>query len=264
MTLDDLRKALDWAAAEGWNPGLRDAEAFLAADPEGFLRSDHACIAAVRTGAEQGFIGLYIVRPEARGQGHGLAIWQAAMDHLAGRSIGLDGVVAQQANYRRSGFAYAWNNARYETDGRLAPATLAAEAAVLDDELLAYDARHAGAPRPDFLRGWIALPGHVALVLRRAGRIAAFGVVRPCREGRKVGPLFADDDGLADHLLRALAAHHTGAPLVLDLPEDQPQAVRLALSHGLIRTFETARMYRGAPPAMRREGIYGLASFELG
>src|SRR3712207_9059113 len=37
MRRPELDLALDWAAAEGWNPGLRDADAFWAADPEGFL-----------------------------------------------------------------------------------------------------------------------------------------------------------------------------------------------------------------------------------
>ena len=36
MTETDLGLALDWAAAEGWNPGLHDAHCFYAADPEGF------------------------------------------------------------------------------------------------------------------------------------------------------------------------------------------------------------------------------------
>jgi len=37
----------EWAAAEGWNPGLRDAECFYAADPEGFwvARADGAPVA---------------------------------------------------------------------------------------------------------------------------------------------------------------------------------------------------------------------------
>ena len=265
MTLADLRRALDWAAAEGWNPGLRDAEAFHAADPDGFLCSDHACIAAIRMGEEQGFIGLYIVRPEARGQGHGLAIWQAAMAHLAGRTIGLDGVVAQQANYRRSGFRFAWNNARYETRGAIAPGVVAeAEPAALDAELVVFDAAHAGAPRPDFLRGWIGAAGHVALVKRGPAGIEAFGVIRPCREGSKIGPLFATSPGRADAMLRALAAHRAEGPLVLDVPEDQPQAVALARAHGMEKRFETARMYAGLPPPLRRSGLYGIASFELG
>ncbi len=37
MTADDLRLALDWAAAEGWNPGLEDAFCFATIDPDGLL-----------------------------------------------------------------------------------------------------------------------------------------------------------------------------------------------------------------------------------
>jgi hypothetical protein len=37
MTEADLAIAVDWAAAEGWNPGLGDAAPFRAEDPQGFL-----------------------------------------------------------------------------------------------------------------------------------------------------------------------------------------------------------------------------------
>ena len=77
MSRADLDVAVGWAAAEGWNPGLEDADAFLAADPGGFLmgRLDGepvACISVVRYGATYGFLGFYICRPEFRGQGLGL------------------------------------------------------------------------------------------------------------------------------------------------------------------------------------------------
>ena len=37
MTESELALALDWAANEGWNPGLSDAECFCAVDPDGFF-----------------------------------------------------------------------------------------------------------------------------------------------------------------------------------------------------------------------------------
>ncbi len=37
MTRHDLDLAIDWAAAEGWNPGLKDAGCFQASDPTGFM-----------------------------------------------------------------------------------------------------------------------------------------------------------------------------------------------------------------------------------
>ena len=63
-----------------------------------------AGISAVDYGAGVGFIGLYICRPDMRGLGYGRAVWDAGMARLAKATIGLDGVPAQQANYRNIGF----------------------------------------------------------------------------------------------------------------------------------------------------------------
>ena len=102
-SLDEVRLILDWAAAEGWNPGLSDAEAFVAADPEGFLlgrlgSEPVAAISLVRYDDRFAFLGCYIVTPELRGRGHGIAMWRAAVERAEGRTIGLDGVPAQQAS----------------------------------------------------------------------------------------------------------------------------------------------------------------------
>ena len=109
MRRDEVEIALGFAALEGWNPGLHDAACFHAADPGGFLLAECrgqavGCISAVSYGADFGFIGLYIVAPAWRGQGIGRRLWAAGLARLAGRTIGLDGVPAQQDNYRRSGF----------------------------------------------------------------------------------------------------------------------------------------------------------------
>src|SRR5262245_45601823 len=107
MRRDELDLALEWAAQEGWNPGLADADCFDAADPEGFLIGSVGgepigCISVVRYGGNFGFLGFYIVKPERRGQGYGLSLWHAGMARLHDRVVGLDGVIAQQENYRRS------------------------------------------------------------------------------------------------------------------------------------------------------------------
>ena len=119
MSLREIGIAIDWAAAEGWNPGVNDAACFHAADPDGFLAGlldDElvATISVVRYGASFGFLGLYIVKPAHRGCGYGLSLWNAGLAHLGQRTIGLDGVVAQQDNYRRSGFGLAYRNVRYQ------------------------------------------------------------------------------------------------------------------------------------------------------
>src|SRR3954449_2773802 len=115
---------LEWAVQEGWNPGLSDAQCFHVTDPEGFLLALHdgepvASISVVRYGSDFGFLGLYIVRPDLRGRGYGYRLWQAGMARLGERTVGLDGVVAQQENYRRSGFNLAHRNIRYGGQPRI-------------------------------------------------------------------------------------------------------------------------------------------------
>jgi len=93
MTRNEVDTAIEWAAAEGWNPGLHDATCFFAADPDGFLAGlldDElvATISVVKYGTSFGFLGLYIVKPSYRGRGYGLGLWNAGIAHLEQRSIG--------------------------------------------------------------------------------------------------------------------------------------------------------------------------------
>lgn len=268
----DLDRTLDWAAAEGWNPGRGDARAFQAADPLGFFMGwcdgrPAAAISVVAYGPDFGFLGLYIVPPEFRRRGHGLALWQEAMARRPARCIGLDGVVAQQANYARSGFALAHRNIRY--GGRIAaaarvPPTIVPAESVPFDRLAAYDRLCFPAPRPAFLTAWLAPENGLALATLGEGAITGLGAIRACRAGFKIGPLFADDEATAEALLRALAAHAGGAEVFLDTPDTNAAARRMAERHGMTPVFETARMYTAAPPPTDPARVFGITTFELG
>lgn len=112
MRPDEVSIAVDWAAAEGWNPGLADGACFAVADPNGFFIGEldgvpAATVSCVNYGASFAFLGFYIVRQDLRGCGYGLRMWNAAIAHAGPRVIGLDGVVAQQQNYQKSGFRLA-------------------------------------------------------------------------------------------------------------------------------------------------------------
>ena len=87
MTRQEVAIAIDFAAAEGWNPGLHDAESFYAADPNGFLLGlfgdePIATISVVRYGAVFGFLGVYIVKPSHRGCGSGWRLGNAGLEYL--------------------------------------------------------------------------------------------------------------------------------------------------------------------------------------
>lgn len=279
MCRAELDLAVNWAAAEGWNPGKHDANAFHAADPSGFLVGVHdrrpiGSISAVRYPGGFGFIGLYIVIPERRGQGYGMALWRAAMDHLGGGdggTIGLDGVVAQQANYRKSGFVLAYRNISY---GGIPPARPAPERLIEGlvearhvpfDRLLALDGRLFPAPRPGFLANWITLPESTALaVVGSDGDVRGFGVLRACRAGHKIGPLYGDEPAVAEALALGLSARTDGGRVFIDVPEVNPAAVRLAERLGMTPVSETARMYAGKAPDIDLDRVFGVTSFELG
>ncbi|MDM0032602.1 GNAT family N-acetyltransferase [Variovorax sp. J22P271] len=273
LDLAEMPLVIEMAAREGWNPGLHDGASFHAADLGGFLVAEHGreaigCIGAVSYAGRFGFIGLYIVAPAWRGKGVGLRLWRAGMARLAGHVVGLDGVPAQQDNYRRSGFALAWNNARFAgvaRGGGTAPSQIVPLATVEASSLAADDRRVFPAPRDAFLRAWVAMPDATGLAWLQDGRLAGWGLIRRCREGHKVAPLLADDPQVARALFAALcAAVPAGDAVSIDVPLPNADAVAMARAEGMRSVFETARMYAGAAPPCELQRVYGLTSFELG
>jgi GNAT superfamily N-acetyltransferase len=270
MTEAELGLALEWAAADGWNPGLFDAHCFHAADPSGFFMGwldgePAGCISAVAYDEQYGFLGLYIVKPEYRGKGFGLKLWNAAMSHLGRRNVGLDGVKAQQENYSKSGFKLAFRNLRHQgKGGGAAPAGLIDLKAAHFEEIARYDRTVFPASRSNFLRLWTQQPRGVALALWEKGGLGGYGVLRACRHGFKIGPLFANDACIADALFRGLASRVPGEMIYLDTPEANAAAIRLAGKHGMEPVFETARMYTLGCPDEQISRCYGMTTLELG
>jgi hypothetical protein len=277
MRRDEIDLAIELAAREGWNPGLHDAHCFAAADPDGFLIAEvdgqiAGCLSAVSYDGRFGFIGLYIVVPGWRGHGIGWRMWAQGMQRLDGRLVGLDGVPAQQDNYRKSGFALAWRNVRYAGTARHAAgvpdtggAIIVPLAEVDFAAVCADDRRVFPAPRERFLRAWIGMPDATALACVEGRRLAGWGVIRRCREGHKIAPLVAGSKAVAAALYAALCGRvPDGDAVYLDVPLPNGEAVALAEGHGMRGVFETARMYTGAPPPCELERVFGVASFELG
>ncbi|MET9493691.1 GNAT family N-acetyltransferase [Streptomyces sp. NPDC006552] len=258
-----------WAADEGWNPGLGDGACFFAQDPDGFFlgRIDGEPVSAVSVvtyGPAYAFLGCYLVRPDLRGRGHGLATWRAGLRHAGERTVGLDGVVAQQHNYRASGFAPAHRTIRFTglAAHRAAPAAGIVPAAAEPAAVLAYDSACHPADRPRFLAAWLAAEGHTALARVVDGRVTGYGVVRPAHEGRRIGPLFADTADDARALFDALASG--GGPVGIDVPATNTEAVALVEARGLTAGFETARMYTGPVRPYAQDRVYGVTTLELG
>ena len=266
----EVEQLVEWAKGEGWNPGLADAAAFRAADPDGFLGAFVdgemvSGISAVRYGAGYGFIGLYICRPDMRGQGHGKAVWQAGMAHLAGRIIGLDGLDAQFESYRAKGFVPVYRTIRF--GGHFSAGVGQASSAVAPlspgdlAEVIAFDRRTFPEPRQAFLERWLA-PTHVVKVARRGGKLTGYGVLRRCGTGCKIGGLSAVDQLTAAAILSVLTVETIGE-VFIDVPDARKDFIDLLRGSGLAPGFETTRMYRGGTIPLAAE-LYGVTTLELG
>jgi len=273
MSRQEVDLAVEWAFREGWNPGIHDADSFYSTDPEGFflgVLDDEpvGSISAVAYSDSFGFLGLYIVRPQFRGKGYGTLLWEAAVHYLKGRNVGLDAVVENEEIYQRLGFNSAYHSYRYRGEGlgssEDTPGIFNLTQSSME-LLMSYDAPFFPAPRGGFLESWIGQRGSIALGLRRKARLQGYGVLRPCREGFKIGPLFANEPSSAEDLLRALmASAPVGEPVFLDVPQPNPAAEDLANDWGMEKVFETVRMYSREETKMPMNRIFGITSFELG
>jgi len=231
-TRQELATIIEWAAAEGWNPGTDDLSPFWSADPKGYLVLEDegaikAAISLVRHSPAFAFLGFYMVTPSVRGQGLGLTLWQHATETAKGMIVGLDGVVAQQENYRKSGFAYAHANIRYGGDvavnfefpGHIFPADQ-----MPMDQLLSYDEKHNPCQRDAFMGTWLTdSETRKSLVFLQDSEIAGLGTIRKCQSGYKIGPLFANTAAIADQLFQGLVATVGGGEIFSIFPNPMMQ-----------------------------------------
>jgi len=273
MRPGELELVLEWARQEGWNPGLDDSLAFLEADPSGFFvgaigEVPVGSISVVKYGESFAFLGLYIVHPDFRGKGYGKAIWETGISSAGDRTIGLDGVAAQQDNYRKAGFEPAYSTIRYGGVATTLPVSALAAHPVMDSRLEGlqrFDSAIFPQPRDAFLAAWCtARKGRRSAVVRKSGKIRGYGTIRRCYEGYKIGPLFANDADSAAALLAELIPEAKGAALFIDIPTENHEAVALAEGLGLRPVFETTRMYRGPAPATPLKHVFGVTTLELG
>lgn len=274
MTRTEVAVAEGWAAMEGWNPGNYDADYFYSTDPCGFLAGELGgrligCIFAVSYSDDFVFIGCYLVRPEFRNRGFGKAIWKAALTHLDNRNIGLDSVLEQEDNYRASGFSRAYLNLRFQgTVGGDVQSNVSENVVPLSKvplaDVIKYDSELFPAPRPQFLQNWINQAEGASFGLLQIGHLKGYGIIRACKVGFKIEPLFADDENIAEALFGALTEYAGGETVFMDIPEVNPSAILLAERHGMKMFTKAVRMYNRSAPELPMNRIFGVTTLQLG
>lgn len=244
----DLDFSASCTAAEGWHTQTRaEFEGFYDYDPGGCLIAEQGgtrvgiCVATSYSGPPAGgigFVGELIVVPEARGQGIGRRLLDAAVTHTRRRdaqSLYLDAVLAAVPLYERAGFRKVCRSLRFS--GMIAGQEHARVRPMCEkdlDAVCALDRRAFGADRRFFLeRRWRHFPA-LCRVLESDREIA--GLVLAARVGDllAVGP-WVVGPGVARpvDLLEDLAWAAPGCTLGLGVLETNAAAAQAARELGL-------------------------------
>ncbi len=283
----DIPLITKWSRKEGFAPGAGDLGIYRHTDQQGLWvgsinKKPIGCIAGVKYNQSYGFIGLFLVVKEHRGNGYGVELWKHAINHLIDLPcIGLEAALDRVEDYSGWGFVPSSQTTRWQSlsddcnldqqfdlDKSYEGLQILQDDQIPSNVVQAYDETREPSPRPHFLSDWLHHPaGKVLALVDGNGSCHGFGRIRPCLlrkgEGWRVGPLLADSSELALLLLSKLVKKHPGV-VILDSPGLNPQASPLFEACGFKATSQTLRMYRGYQPPISMSNVYGLACLELG
>lgn len=137
------------------------------------------------------------------------------------------------------------------------------------NDLVAYDDKcfpgSGNAIRRDFLQEWIAMEGSATIVATIDDKVVGYGCRRPAIEGdvHLVGPLYADDKGIARAILLDLARPIHGSTLTIDVCLPNQDAVDLAQEFDFKETIHMIRMYKNGEANEFKNTVFGLTSIDV-
>ncbi|HYM33037.1 MAG TPA: GNAT family N-acetyltransferase [Candidatus Cybelea sp.] len=272
----DIAAAAALNAAAGWNQIDADWRIMLdlgcgfAVDgADGALAA--TAIALPYDGAF-GWISMVLVASGHRRRGLASALVNRCIDTLRGADLTpvLDATPAGRDVYRGLGFRDLWAMRRLAgeafADPVTHPAGITFRAAVPADlpALGAYDAPVFGADRTALLAHLRERLPQAAVVAERAGRIAGFALGRDGRRANQVGPVAADDAGVAVALLaRSLGA--LKGPVYVDVADRHTSVAAWLEAHGFRSERPLTRMALARDRAFDDPNrLFAVAGPELG
>lgn len=283
MEEKDLEMVMNWCKEEGWNIGQFDASAYHALDPQGhflFLLNKQpiGAISIVKYSPKLFAIGPFIVKKEYRHKGYGKQIWQHAINLLEENkdyTAGLYSVPIQISRYANSEFKESFQVQRWQKNNIKNTSNLEKIEEGLQpinecsiELMLEYDQSLFSASRKKLFTKFIENPCIVGfLSTDNQGKVNGFGLIRPCIEGYRIGPLYADDFENAQKLFLTLLHKVNNTSVFIDAPANNPRIKSFTDYFGLDRISEadTMAMVRGEMPAQNNNyKKYAICSLEVG
>jgi ribosomal protein S18 acetylase RimI-like enzyme len=270
----DIRNIYDMARREGWNPGLSDADAAAVGMPDTFMvgvldGEIIASIAATQYNNDLGYVSFYLVKPEYRGRGYGVSLWQAAMKRLTHRNIVLDAMITQTKLYEKLGFRIDYEFCSYHFDGGMMAMPLNKQSlqqlqGETLEKVLAYDRAFFPANRSWYMRQWLMQANAHGFAWQEEDRVQGYGMIRRAEHGFRIGPCYSDNKNIARHLFQALLAQANGAEVSISMPEDNPLARCLVRDFDLKPGSRLQRMSTKSRLDLPLERILAITNFTFG
>ena len=274
MRPDDIPAGQRLREQAGWNQTADDWRRLLDWEPDGCFAAElgGAVVATATTtvyGPALAWIGMVLVDEGQRRRGIGKALFGHAMGYLDGRgvaTIGLDATPDGKALYDQLGYRDAYGlERRIGRPPDLPPGDARPLAEADLPAVLGLDERASGCDRARILRALHAGAPDGCFVVERGGELAGYLLGRPGTRAWHLGPLVARDAETADRLVGAALRTHRGERVVMDVMDDNLDAVALAERLRLEPVRPFIRMTRGAPPPRPDFAmLYTSAAPELG
>jgi len=258
----DIDIAVDWAAAENWNPGINDADIYYSTDPSGFymgVYKDRPIGFIFSIGYDTDFTvaGVFIVQKEFRNKRIGVELGLKFLEKLNGKNIAINAVQNKVRLYEFVGFKPAFDITRFfyiKSDNfNIRDKIGLLKITKFDDdfsffgELTKYDRLCFPTDRRELLKKWIYQPQSFGFcVTNQENSVCGYGVLRKAVCGYRFEPLYADNYEIAEIIfLNALNHINIGEPVFIDIPMNNAAAVKLANNYGFKKIFNLIRMYSG-------------------
>ena len=272
MAAADVPLGLRLCRQAGWNQIESDWRRFLSMQPQGCFVAEMDSVPVATTVTclfgPVAWIAMVLVEVTARRQGVATSLLKHALEFLDSQgveSVRLDATAAGQPVYEKLGFGPEYRLTRCE--GTAPPAstpslTIAATTSLLS-QIVGFDRRVTGTHREKMLvQLFEESPGDMR-VLCREGQLEGFVTVRRGANATQIGPCIATRDA-GPLLLSDAFARWSGRRVFIDIPRDNPGAMRLVETIGLTTQRHFMRMCRGRRITDDPQAIWASSGPEKG
>jgi len=265
MNPQDFQIISEWGNEFDWNSCPKDAEPFLALDPNGFFVAEVdgkpvASMIAVKYDDEYNHSGNWIVSKQFRGHGYGAIMYDHTMSYAhRSKIVGMDAVEHKVPAYKKHGFEVFCKSPTYtkKAQGVLKETVTDLHNLPFKD-LEEYDLATFGYSRKNFLKGLLGVGKYYALGVVQEGKLKGYGVLRNGFIGYKVGPLMADTPEIADDILEGLQSFILGKEVYVEFLESNKNMVAVLEKQNWNYFSHLFRMFCGGVPKTDVQRTYAV------